>query len=56
MVLFYILQFFGPYECGLTPHGHPQVTIPMEGRKNRIMPRQSSPRMVCGEHDGRPWL
>jgi len=36
----------------LTPHGHPQVTMPMEGRKNKRVSRQSSPRMVRGEDHG----
>jgi len=41
-------------ECSLTPDGHPQVIMPVEGRKNIIVSKQSSPRMVCNENHG-PW-
>ena len=36
-------------ECSLTLYGHPQVSMGVEGRKNRRMSRQSSPRTVRGE-------
>jgi len=62
--LFCISQVFGPFyttlplnDCNWTLHGHPQVTMPMEGRKSRRMSKQSllrtvrcgliSPRVIC---------
>ena len=55
MVFFYILQVFWPFYpkfnpkwVYLDPNGHPQIIMPVEGRKNGRMWRQSSPRMVQG--------
>jgi len=58
-VFYRFLDHFTPNltvnECSVTPHRHPEVTMPVEGRKSRRVPRQSSSWTVRGEGHGLCW-